>query len=507
MIRPARAFALNPYFLATLACVATTVLTLPLLHVVDLANIVLLFVLTVVLIATFLGRGPAIAASVVAVALFDFFFVPPRFSFTVEQAQYLITFVVMLLVSLIISHLTNAYRDKAAEAEGRAAESAMLHDLAGLLAGAPTMADVAERLEQVAQRYLAASTTLYLAVDTPGGERLVPLQRTPPAAEQSAADTVYRNPSAVAQTVPDDDGQSTLHRLAGATRARGVLAVHSRTGCAPPRPDVLPAVAAVVATAIERIHFVDVAHETSLDVQTERLRGAILSALSHDLRTPLTVLYGLADSLAQRETLNPEDRATTVLLRDQSRRLNRMVDNLLDLARLRSGKVVLRRDWQLPAEIIGAAVQAMGPWLDSARVRMRGVAEAPLAEFDAVLMERVFCNVLENAVKYSPADTPIDIVAETVAEPAGDPRMLQITFSDRGSGFPDGDVDRLFSIFERAECESSIPGAGLGLAVCRAIVEAHGGRIHAANRPDGGASVVIALPLHDAPDIETEGAA
>lgn len=499
-----RAAQRHPYLLTTFACVATTVLTLPLLHVVDLANIVLLFVLSVVLIATLLGRRPAVLASLLAVALFDFFFVPPRFSFTVEQAQYLITFVVMLVVSLIISHLTDAYRREASEAERRAAESAMLHELAESLSGAPTLDDVVERLVALVRRYRQAEVTLYVADEAAPGA-LQPRPAAGSSAEAAAAAALFAGgvlPVEMGSAPPVAAWQ--LQPLVGATRWRGVLAVRPADG-APALPDALrAALAAVVTTAIERIHFVEVAHATTLDMQAERLRSAILSSLSHDLRTPLTVLYGLADSLARRDGLSPDDLATAGLLRDQCRRLNGMVDNLLDLARLRSGKVELRRDWQSLADIVGASVQAMQPWLDSRRIRMHGVAEAPLIEFDPVLMERVFCNLLENATKYAPPDSPIEIHVATVDDAKVAPHAVRITIRDAGPGFPATRADRLFEIFERADSESAIPGVGVGLAVCRAIVEAHGGRIAATNAPEGGACVSIELPLGEPPDIGAE---
>lgn len=490
------------YALAVGLCGLTTLLALPLLGRVDLANIVLIFVLAVLLAATLLGRGPAVLASFLAVACFDFFFVPPRFSFTVAHVQYLITFAVMLAVSLVISHLTNAYRDKAAEAERRAAESALLHELASALSGALSLDDVAERLVDVLQRRLAAAATLFVP---DADERLIVVRREGQhrdLVEVVTAQGVYASGQPTHANAELHDGVSTVLRpLDGSTRRRGVLALHFRHDLAPDDEALAAAIAAVVATAIERIHFVDVAQAGMLEIQTERLRSSILSAISHDLRTPLTVLYGMADSLAQSGGLSAEQQASALSLRDQSYRLHRLVDNLLDMARLKSGRIELKRDWQSIPELVGASVLALAPWLDAHRLRFDWPAELPLVELDAVLMERVFCNLLENAVKYSPPASLLRCAAAVVAG-AGAPQLL-VSIDNDGAGFPAERGDQVFELFARGATESTVPGVGVGLAVCRAIVEAHGGRIAASNRP-GGAVVRLWLPLGVNPPLPAE---
>lgn len=267
-----------------------------------------------------------------------------------------------------------------------------------------------------------------------------------------------------------------------------------------PEADLAEAVAAVVATAIERLHFVEIAQASQLDIETERLRGSILSAISHDLRTPLTVLYGLADSLAQRAGLPSDVAQSAANLRDQSHRLHRMVDNLLDMARLKSGRVVLRRDWQSVPELVGACVQLMAPWLGPHRVRLDMSGDLPLIELDAVLFERVFCNLLENAAKYSAADSTISFGAAIAADL---PSRLEVWITNEGAGFPPDRLEQVFDLFARGDAESSVSGVGVGLAVCRAIVHAHGGRIVARNRP-GGAEVRLSLPLSAAPAVPPE---
>jgi two-component system sensor histidine kinase KdpD len=315
---------------------------------------------------------------------------------------------------------------------------------------------------------------------------------------------VYQTGTAMRAGAELREGAATaLIPLEGATRRRGVMALHFHApGGAHAGSPILDAIATLVTTALERIHFVDVAQSTKLDMQAERQRNAVLSALSHDLRTPLTVLYGLADSLAQSSTAGPEDRATAERLRGQSRNLHLMVDNLLDLARLRSGRIRLRRDWQSVPELIGAVVQDLQPWLDTERLVFDWPADLPLVEVDAVLMGRLLGNLLENAVKYSPPGSPIGVGAQV----ADDRQTFRLWIDNAGDGFPPGRTDTLFAMFERGATESTVPGVGVGLAVCRAVADAHGGRITAINRDGGGARVLVELPLSASPAVPPEAA-
>ena len=488
--------------LAVASCALTTALTLPLADRVDAANIVLLFVLDVVLVATFLGRSSAILASFVAVACFDYFFVPPRYSFTVAHAQSLVVFGVMLVVSLIITHLATAYRAKALEAQSRAGESALLHRLAEALSGATSIEAVAEQLVDVCRERLAAEAALFLVGADEESLHVLPGNRHVDPGVELAVRSVWLEGRMVEANVDlRDRWATTLLPLDGSTRRRGVMAVQMpEDGSVKPGRALLAAMAAVVTTALERIHFVDVAHASTLRWQTEQQRSAILATLSHDLRTPLTVLFRLADSLAHDGRLTPEDHARVLQLRDQSHGLHRLVDNLLDLARFRSGPIELRRDWQSVPELAGAAVQAMRPWLDVTRVRFDLPGDLPLVQVDAVLLERVFCNLLENAAKYSPAGTPIVVRAQL----SGDAPTMAVAIDDQGPGFPDASAGPRFEMFERGARESTVPGVGVGLAVCRAIVEAHGGRIAASNLPAGGGRVTFELPLAAVPAIPVE---
>jgi len=251
--------------------------------------------------------------------------------------------------------------------------------------------------------------------------------------------------------------------------------------------------------ALERLHYVEIAQATEVKMLTERLRSSILSALSHDLRTPLTAMVGLADSLFLiKPALPPAALETAQALHEQSARLAGLVGNLLDMARLNAGQVTLRREWQSIEEVVGSSIKLLGSALADHPVKVDLPADLPLVEFDAVLVERVFCNLLENAAKYAPANTPIQLSARLIDH------FIEVSVEDCGPGFPEHRRDELFNMFVRGHSASGKPGAGLGLAICKAIVEAHGGQIRAGNRTEGGANVSFTLPAGNPPIVEEE---
>jgi two-component system sensor histidine kinase KdpD len=236
-----------------------------------------------------------------------------------------------------------------------------------------------------------------------------------------------------------------------------------------------------------------------MQVVSERLRSSILSALSHDVRTPLTALVGLADSLALAKPVLPQaQRESAEAIRDQALQLSGMVGNLLDMARLNAGGVKFRKEWQPLEEVVGSSIKLLGKALARHVVSVRLPADLPLLEFDAVLIERVLCNLLENAAKYSPPGTSIVVSARQLGG------LVEISVCDRGPGIAPGQDADIFAMFVRGRRESAQPGVGLGLAICRAIVEAHGGSIVAAGAAGGGACFSFTLPVGTPPTVEDE---
>ena len=483
------------YLVAIVVCALTTIAATPLRHVLDLANIIMLFLLVVFLVALKLGRGPAVMSAFLAVALFDFFFVPPRLTFVVNDVQYLVTFAVMLAVGLATAHLTATLGRQTAAALEREQHTRRLYELARELAGAATQ----EQVSQVLSRYMAGSghtATLHL-LDADG--ELPSLRHEIPL---SALAHMAVKQGALVETsqLSDAGGHTLVLPLKSPNGVRGVM-VASVAGSTDLGIDKsqFETIANLAAIAIERLHYVEVAQQTQLEAVAERLRSSVLSSLSHDLRTPLTGLVGMADALAlavgpQNETIHN----AAVAIRDQARAMSHLLGNLLDMARLHAGKIELRKDWRLFEDVIGSAIKLLKPALEQHPVKVVLAPDLPLVEFDDVLLERVLCNLLENAAKYSPAGQPIEVQGFVEGDHAC------IAVRDHGQGFPAGRTESLFRMFARGETESSTPGVGLGLAICRAIVEAHGGTIKAGNHEHGGACVTLCLPLGNPPAVEPE---
>lgn len=491
------------YLLATLACGVTTLLASPLVGYIDLANIVMLFLLTVVSVAVYLGRRAAIAAAFISVGLFDFFFVSPRFSLAVSDIQYLLTFAVMLIVALIIGHLSTQQQQQAQLAQEQDRQSRGLYELARHLAGAVSQQQVLAVTQQYLHELLAADAFLFIPDAT---ENLYCLDHPYPPdhlAQTLAVATVYESGEAIQTEFSDRTPHvQLLLPLKGTTRMRGILVVSVCSTAVlqlqQHRP-LLEGIASLVVTALERLHFVQVAQQTQLQIVSERLRSSILAALSHDIRTPLTALYGLADTLTLHQPPLPTTaQEIAVAMRDQAMQLNNMVSKLLDMARLQSGQITLRKEWQPLEEVIGASIKLLGMALAQHPVKVTLPRDLPLLEFDAILLERVFCNLLENAAKYSPSGSAITLRA------AVNGKQVEVCVCDHGPGFPTERLHKVFDLFERGGTESTVPGVGLGLAICRAIVDAHGGTIQAYNASDDGACVMFSLPTGQPPVIEVE---
>ncbi|MDT8999415.1 DUF4118 domain-containing protein [Paucibacter sp. APW11] len=492
------------YGLAAAACALTALISWPLQQAFDQSNIVMLFLLAVVGVALKLGRGPAVLASFLSVGLFDFFFVEPKLSFAVSDVQYLLTFAVMLVVGLVTGQLTAGLRYQAQVAAERETRARALFELTSDLAGALQTEAVLQVAEGALAQAVRGEALLY-TLDLQDQLQPSPRHSTLPVPEQPDLGTArwaldHAQPAGLAtDTLP---GSAWFYLpLAAPMRTRGVLALRpasSRSLMLPELRAQLETYARIIGQALERVHYVEVAQQALVQIEGERLRNSLLSALSHDLRTPLAVVYGLAQTLAARADLPGEAQELSVSLREQSQRVSAMVNNLLDMARLQSGAVRLNLQWQPVEEVVGAALQAMQPTLARHCLQLQMPPGLPLLQLDAVLMERVLCNLLENAVKYTPAGSEIVLSAQL------DASALVLRVADNGPGLPAGREEQLFAKFSRGERESSTPGVGLGLAICRAIVEAHGGRIWAEAVPSGGACFVISLPLGQPPALPLE---
>lgn len=495
------------YLWAAIACVAVTAGSMPLAAHFDRSNIVAIFIMMVVLVGVRFGRGPAALSAVLNVAAFDFFFVPPRFSFAVSDVQYLLTFVIMLAVGLIAGQLTAGLRFQARVASHREERAGSLFEIARDLSGAVKIDQVINISRESIERTFRASAALLLP-DNHAQLAVAPPSTTsaaekPLVIEIGIAQWAFDRGQPAGFTTDTLPGSEVLYiPLRAPSRARGVLAVKAnnrRLLRIPEQRQLLDTFAALIAIALERVHYVGLAQEALVSMESERLRNSLLAAISHDLRTPLTVLVGLAESLSlTKPELSAIQRETAESIIEEGHRMSALVSNLLDMARIESGGVRLNPEWQSLEEIVGTALDASRSILKQHHVEVRLPRDLPLVRFDALLIERVLVNLLENAAKYTPLGSTVIVSAEVVAD------YLTISVADNGAGLPAGREDAVFEKFVRGHRESATPGVGLGLAICRAIVESHGGKITGINRPGGGAVFSFTLPLGDPPTAEIE---
>jgi two-component system sensor histidine kinase KdpD len=504
------------YVYAMLICAGITAVASRLMTHIDLTNLAMLYLLGVVFAAVKLGRGPGVLLSFLSVAAFDYFFVPPRLSFSVTDTQYLLTFLGMLLTSLVISHLTSSLRREASVAQHRERRTGAMYLMARELGAALTT----EQIVEIGSRHVSEVFRARVAMLLPDSVEKVRQKIEQPdenvtltgdALDLDVGQWVYD------QQKPAGCGTDTLPAaqalylpLKAPMRTRGVLAVlmtDARELQTPEQQRMLDAFAAQIALALERVHYVDIARDALVNMESERLRNSLLSAISHDLRTPLTTIVGFSSMLAQANEGQggaPAREDLVEAIHEEALRMTGIVTNLLDMARLQAGELRLNRQWTPLEEAIGAALRACKRTLAQRAVSVALPPDLPLLQLDAVLMERLFANVFENAAKYTPVATPLSIGARRVDED-GKP-FVRVTVDDAGPGLPPGMETRIFEKFTRGEKESATPGIGLGLAICRAIVEAHGGTIGAENRLGDAAQVIGARFWFTLP-VETQPAA
>jgi two-component system, OmpR family, sensor histidine kinase KdpD len=463
----------------------------------ELANLVMLYLLGLVVVATRYGRGPSLVASILSVAALDFFFVPPVFTFAVSDVKYLFTFVVMLVVGLVTSSLAARIRTQAEAARLREQRTAALYAMSRELASTRGV----DKLLTIAMRHISEVFRSQVVVLLPGaGGALVSAeggQFPVDSNELGVSKWVHEHHQPAGLGTSTLPGAAALYLPLQAPRGPvGVLGVRPADPHSLDSPDQLHQLetfANQTALAIERAQLADEAQQTQVRMETERLRNSLLSSVSHDLRTPLATITGAATTILENGAkLNERTRQGLLeSVREEAERLNRLVQNLLEMTRLESGALQLRREWHPLEEVIGAALSRLGKELGDRRVETRVPPDLPLVPLDDVLIEQVLVNLLDNAVKYTPGGSPLRIMATSTGE------AITVEVADHGPGLPRGEEDRVFEKFYRA-----IPGgrgAGLGLAICQGIVKAHGGNIWAQNLPEGGVAFLFTLPLAGKP--------
>jgi two-component system sensor histidine kinase KdpD len=460
------------------------------------ANLIMVYLVGVMVVAIRFGRGPSILASILSVAAFDFFYVVPYFTFAVSDTQYVVTFAVMLLVALTISNMAARVRQQAETARQREKRTAALYAMSRQFASTRGRINLA----QIAVRQVSEVFESRAAIFLPEANgRLAIVGENDfceDADERVVAQWVYDHrqmAGAGTETLPIARAlYLPLVTLQGVVGVLGVCPAQPRYFRPPDQLHLLEAFAQQIALALERAQLAEEAEQARVQMETEQLRSSLLSSVSHDLRTPLAAITGAASTLLENEMVDKTTQHELIqTIREEADRLNRLVGNLLDMTRVESGAIQVKKNWQPLEEVVGVALSRLEGQLGERPVSVHLPSDLPLVPLDEVLIEQVLVNLLENAVKYTPPGSPIDLSAW-----AGD-QQVTVEVADRGPGLPAGDEQRVFEKFFRAQ--SATGGAGLGLTICRGIIEAHGGRIWAENRPDGGAVFRFTLPLEDQP--------
>lgn len=460
-----------------------------------LTNLVMIYLLMVVITASLLGRGPSLLVSLLSVAALAYFFLPPYFSFAVANTEHAINLGVMLAVSILIGELTGRIRHQAQMARRQERQTAMLYEMSRTLPAILSLEDLLETvLAQVAAIFDSRVSVL---MPDRGGELL--LRAGEPfedeyGREKLVARWVFRHGHLAGlgtQTLPKARGfylpLRTSHAVIGVLRLEPADPLRLSD---PASQQFLEALGSQMSLAFERDALSRQTQEVQVEIEAERMRNALLSSVSHDLRTPLTVIAGSASSLVEGESyLDGETkRELAQTIYEEAYRLERLVNNLLEMSRLQAGDTKLLKEWEALEEVIGAALAQLEAPLKDHPVIIDLPPNLPLVRMDQMLMERVLVNLLENTAKYTPQGTTIHIGGRVEGD------LLKVEVADRGPGLPLGEEERVFEKFYQVARGRS-RGAGLGLTICRSIVEAHGGQIWAANQPAGGVVFTFTLPL------------
>jgi len=467
-------------------------------------NLSMVFLTGIVITALFYGRGPSILATILSVAALDYFFTAPYQTFAISNIQNILTLLVMLLVSLTISSLATRSRNQAQQLKEREHRTASLYEMNRKLSGAQGLQNLLDLAAQHLETEFASPTIIFAADGI--GSLSVSSKHLPqsPSPEIGLVEwTYYSGKMSGYGTLNVPSNPYLYLPLSVLENAVGVLTIYAREQprlALPERRQYLETFGDQLAVTIERFNLAEEAQKARTQAETERLRSSLLSSVSHDLRTPLASIMGAASTLLEKgPTLDARTHAElSQVAYEEAERLNRLVRNLLDMTRVESGGLKIDKEWQSLEEVVGASLRMLGNRRSEHHITTNLPMQLPLIPMDTVLIEQVLVNLLDNAIKYTPPGTRIDLSASAA------PEEVTIKMMDQGPGIAPGDEQKIFDRFYRSNSQGS-SGVGLGLAICKGIVEAHGGKIWAENRPSGGAAFTFTLPLEgQQPELEDE---
>jgi two-component system sensor histidine kinase KdpD len=456
----------------------------------------MLYLLAVVVAAARYRQGPAVTAALIGIASFDFFFVHPFYTFSVSDVRYVLTFCVMLLVALIMGRLTGRIRDQAEAAREREQRTAALYALSRELASARGRDEVLGAAIRSVQDTFMVKAAVLLPGPQGRVEAATPTPYTIDERERAVAQWTHDHGQVAGQGTKTLPAAGALYLpLTASDQVLGVLGIKAEDPGffrEPARRRLLETLSGQTAAALERLALTERSRQTAVEFEAERLRNALLSSLSHDMRAPLASIEQAANALLQSMGQPAAQRALANTILQDSQQMGRLVANLLDMMRVESGALQVQKEWQLLSDVVGVALLRTEEQLRTYPVTNSMPQDLPLVPVDEILLEQVFVNLLENAAQHTPPGTPVEIGAEAR------PDEVLVWVADRGPGLPPGEEERVFEKFHRAAAAPSA-GVGLGLAICRGIVAAHGGRIWAENRAGGGAIFRFTIPITGTP--------
>jgi two-component system sensor histidine kinase KdpD len=472
-----------------------TAIAFPLSPHVGLVTIVMFYLLGTTVGALRLGRGPSAFTAVTNMLAFNYFFVPPVFSFHVDDPQYVFALGVMLIVALVIANLMISIRRHRDTAHAREERTAVLYAMSRELAAASDAAAMADAAVRHIRAIFHGSVTV-LITDENG--RLSPATPAEESASGEARSSLRAIDLELAQGVAAHGERfikdAIYLPLLGGGRVRGVMIVHPRRP-APALPaeqlHLLDAFAVQLALSLQRARLAKSAEAARIAADRVLLRNTLLASISHDLRTPLTTIAGAGSLIAQPEYALNADRRTTLglLIERKAHDMSRLLTNVLELMQLESCRSARHADWHSIDDLVAVALRGHEARLCEWRIVVHLPSNLPLVLVEDTLIVQMLGNLLENAAKYTPSGTTI-----TISAAVQDGTMLLVV-ADNGPGLPPGDSERVFESFQRGRSDSNIAGVGLGLAICRAGARLHGGEICAMNNPGGGARFEITLPV------------
>ncbi|MBX3358907.1 MAG: sensor histidine kinase KdpD [Phycisphaeraceae bacterium] len=493
------------YLLASGVMGLCTLLGLVVLKRLDLSNIAMLYLAGVVVTAVWAGRGPAVLAAILGVAAFDYFFVPPRLTFAVSDVQYVLTFVVMTGVGLLIASLTSRLGSLAEAARLRERRTSLLYAMSRELAAARDRREVATVSARHVHDSFGCDAALLLPgpVDHPAAMEVVASAGSPDwiedagGRERGVARWAFDHGKAAGigtQSLPGSTGR--FQPLTSSLGKIGVLALRPREADAfssTPQQLLLDTFVNQISLALERVSLIEGQQAARIEAEAERLRGALLSSVSHDLRTPLATIAGAATVLQSGRDLDEPTRTELIdSIIQEADRLNDLIANLMFATRLEAGGVELRREWATVEELVGSG---LARHRDALRVRPFGVRvspDLPLVRVDNAILPQVVHNLVDNALRYTPDGTPVEVAAWATES------NVIVKVADQGPGLTDDERAKVFHRFYRgraAQPTGSRSGIGLGLTICEGIIKAHGGRIWAEPNSPRGVAFYFSLPI------------